>query len=151
MPLHVYILELQCQLYIYCLLQFPGIPSRQTRGPICYTCAKQQSAEQCDVIAMCGIDSVYDKTCLKRQLKKKTKMFFNIDYRLMQVKSIAECPKGSKGSILQCFRPSLSYNLSLRFFVLSFFERLLKTGLLYYSLTSLSSTISFLKNEDFSC
>ena len=33
------------------------------------------------------------------------------DYRLMQVKSIAEC---SKGSILQNFRPSLNYNLSLR-------------------------------------
>ena len=30
---------------------------------------------------------------------------------LMQVKSIAEC---SKGSILQYFRPSLSYHLSLR-------------------------------------
>ena len=32
------------------------------------------------------------------------------DYRLMQVKSIAEC---SKGSILQNFRPSLNYNLSI--------------------------------------
>ena len=32
-------------------------------------------------------------------------------YRLMQVKSIAEC---SKGSILQYFRPSLSYQLSFR-------------------------------------
>ena len=38
-------------------------------------------------------------------------MVFNTDYRLMQVKSIAEC---SKGSILQYFRPSLSYQLSLR-------------------------------------
>ena len=36
----------------------------------------------------------------------------NTDYRLMQVERInAEC---SKGSILQYFRPSLSYNLSLR-------------------------------------
>ena len=34
-----------------------------------------------------------------------------INYHLMQVKSIAEC---SKGSILQYFRPSLSYQLSLR-------------------------------------
>ena len=33
------------------------------------------------------------------------------NYRLMQVKNIAEC---SKGSILQYFRPSLSYHLSLR-------------------------------------
>ena len=43
----------------------------------------------------------------------------------MQVKSIAEC---SMGSILQYFGPSLSYHLSLRFFVLSFFEWPLKTG-----------------------
>ena len=38
-------------------------------------------------------------------------MVFKSDYCLMQVKSIAEC---SKGSILQYFRPSLSYHLSLR-------------------------------------
>ena len=40
----------------------------------------------------------YSKTCHKRPLKKKTKMFFKTDYRVMQVKSIAEC---STGSILQ--------------------------------------------------
>ena len=60
----------------------------------------------------------YSKTCLKRPLKKKTKkaatqkedqkLVFEIDYCLMQVKSIAEC---SRGSILQYFRPSLSYYL----------------------------------------
>ena len=38
-------------------------------------------------------------------------LVFNSNYRLMQVKSIAEC---SKGSILPHFRPSLSYHLSLR-------------------------------------
>ena len=38
-------------------------------------------------------------------------MVFKTNYRLMQVKSIAEC---SKGSILHNFRPSLSYHLSLR-------------------------------------
>ena len=38
-------------------------------------------------------------------------MVFNTDYHLMQVKIIAEC---SKGSILQYFRPSLSYHLSLK-------------------------------------
>ena len=37
----------------------------------------------------------------------------------MQVKRIPEC---SKGSILQYFRPSLSYHLSLRYLVLSIFE-----------------------------
>ena len=38
-------------------------------------------------------------------------MVFKTEYRLIQVKSIAEC---SKGSILQYFRSSLSYQLSLR-------------------------------------
>ena len=38
-------------------------------------------------------------------------MVFKTNYGLIQVKSIAEC---SKGSILQYFRPSLSYQLSLR-------------------------------------
>ena len=38
-------------------------------------------------------------------------MFFNTNYCLMQVKSIAEC---SKGRILQYFQRSLSYHLSLR-------------------------------------
>ena len=44
----------------------------------------------------------------------KTENWFQAvtNYRLMQVRSIAEC---SKGSILQYFRPSLSYILSLRF------------------------------------
>ena len=37
----------------------------------------------------------------------------------MQVKSIEEC---GKGSILQYFRPSLSYHLSFKIFVLSIFE-----------------------------
>ena len=33
---------------------------------------------------------VYNKTCVKRPLSKRPKMFFKTDYRLMQVKSIAE-------------------------------------------------------------
>ena len=39
------------------------------------------------------------------------KLVFNTDYRLMQVRSIAEC---SKGSILQYCRPTLSYHFPLR-------------------------------------
>ena len=38
-------------------------------------------------------------------------MVFKTDYLLMQVESVAEC---SKGSTLQYFRPSSSYQLSLR-------------------------------------
>ena len=47
---------------------------------------------------------LYSKTCLSGHSKEKT------SYRLMKVKSIAEC---SKGIILQSFWPSLSYHLSL--------------------------------------
>ena len=62
----------------------------------------------------------------------------------MQVKSIAEC---SKGSILQYVRPSISYHLSLIYYLLllngrlrqvllyfSIIEWLLKTGLVYVSI-----------------
>ena len=40
----------------------------------------------------------YIKTCVKQPLTKGPKMVFKTDCRLMQVKSIAEC---FKGSILQ--------------------------------------------------
>ena len=78
------------------------------------------------------------KTCLKRPLKKYQKLVFKNNYHLMQVKNIAEC---SKGSILQYFRPSLSYHLSFRSlfclffeFVLSFFEWLFYTGFTVYNI-----------------
>ena len=58
----------------------------------------------------CLLHSIYSKTCLKWQLKKDQKLVFKTDYRLMQVKSIAEC---SKRSILQYFEHSLSYHLYL--------------------------------------
>ena len=57
------------------------------------------------------------KTCLKRLLSKIRKSVFNTSYRFLQVKSIAEC---SKGSIMQYFGPSFSYLLSSRPLFLSF-------------------------------
>ena len=52
------------------------------------------------------------KTCVKNGHSQNDQiMVFKTDYRLMQVKNIAEC---SKGSILQYFRPSLNYLLSFR-------------------------------------
>ena len=51
------------------------------------------------------------KSCLRGHSKKKTKIVFKTDYHLMQVKNIAEF---SPWSILQYFRPSLSYHLPLR-------------------------------------
>ena len=50
---------------------------------------------------------------------KKQKMVFKTNYRLMQVKRIVEC---SKGTILQYFRPSLGYYLSLRSLFCLFFH-----------------------------
>ena len=70
-------------------------------------------------------------------------MVFKTYYRLMQVKSIADC---SKGSILQYFRPSLCYHLLIKIFVLSIFEWPLKTGFtvgsnLFVTLTGISSSV----------
>ena len=57
-------------------------------------------------IHICMLTADYTvKPVLSGHLKKKT------NYRLMQVKSIAEC---SKGSILQSFWPSLNYHLIFR-------------------------------------
>ena len=55
-------------------------------------------------------------------------MVFKTNYHLMQVKSIVEC---SKGSILQYFRPSLSYHLSIRYLCCLFLSGRLRQGLLY--------------------
>ena len=74
-----------------------------------------------ELVGLGGIDAAkYSKTCVKWPLPKDQILVFKTNYdRLMQVKSIAEC---SKGSILQYFRPSLSYRLSLRSFVCLLFE-----------------------------
>ena len=54
-------------------------------------------------------DASTEKNVKNGHSQKDQKLFFKTNYCSMQVKSIAEC---SKGSILQYFRPSLSYNLS---------------------------------------
>ena len=68
---------------------------------------------------------LYNKTCLKRPLSKRPKLFFKTNYQLMQIKSIAEC------SLPQYFRPSLSYNLSLRSSFCLFLSGRLRQVLLY--------------------
>ena len=55
-------------------------------------------------------NSFNSKTCVKWSLSKDLKLVFKTNYCLMQVKSIAECSL----AILQYFRPSLCYHLSLR-------------------------------------
>ena len=78
------------------------------------------------------------KPVLSGRSKKKT------NYRLMPVKSIAEC---SKGSILQYFRPSLSYLLLLRSFVLSFLSGCLRHVLLYW-LSTVTCSFCFVEFVD---
>ena len=65
------------------------------------------------------------KPVLSGHPKRTPKLDFNSDYRLMQVKSIAEC---SKGSILQYFWPSLELPFVITICVLYIFEWPLKTG-----------------------
>ena len=75
-----------------------------------------------------GIMSTYSKTCVKQPLSKRPKLVFTTNYRLMKVKSIAEC---SKGSILQYFWLSLSYHLSLRYLFCLFLSGRFTQVLLY--------------------
>ena len=76
------------------------------------------------------IKFVYSKTCVKRPLSKRPKKVFKTNYRLMQVKSIAEC---SKGSIMQCFRLSLKNHMSLRSLFCLFLSGRFTQVLLYAS------------------
>ena len=72
------------------------------------------------------VDTV--KPVLSGHSKRRQKLVFKTDYRLMQVKSIAEC---SKGSILQYFRPSSSYYLSLKSLFCLFLNGRFRQVLLY--------------------
>ena len=86
----------------------------------------------------------YSKNFVKRSLLKDRKLIFKTNYRLMQVKGIAECSKGiaecSKGSN----RPSLSYRLSFRSLFCLFLSSRLRQVLLYTLLTKGQSYCSVL-------
>ena len=58
-------------------------------------------------------------------------MVFKTNYRLMQVKSIAECSKGEHSAILSTF---IKIPFAIKTFVLSFFEWPLKTDFTVYPL-----------------
>ena len=73
------------------------------------------------------------KPVLSDHSRRRPKLVFKTDLRLMQVKSIAEC---SNGSILQYFRPSLSYLLSLRSLFCLFLSGHLRQVLLYMTMYS---------------
>ena len=72
---------------------FPGI-----RTP----CPHSGSAHMLEfVLGPCFV--MYSKTCVKRPLLKRQKMVFKTDYRLMQVKGIAEMLQGERSAILSTF------------------------------------------------
>ena len=90
---------------------------------VCVLMPFPKSAKNLSMIWDCGICSAYTrffqwlktgntvKPVWNSHSRKYQNLAFKNNFRLMQVKSIAEC---SKGSILQYFRPSLGYHLSLR-------------------------------------
>ena len=59
------------------------------------------------------------KPVLSGHSKRRPKCVFKTDYRLMQVKSIAECSKGEHSAILLTF---IKLSFAIRTFVLSIFE-----------------------------
>ena len=61
----------------------------------------------------------YSKTCVKRPLSKRPKFVLETNYRLMQVKSIIECPKRRIFAILLSF---IKLPFVTKIFVLFIFE-----------------------------
>ena len=78
------------------------------------------------------ITCMYSKTCVKRTLSKRPQLVFNANYRLMQVKSIAECSKGHS-AILFTF---IKLQFVIKIFELSIFKWPLKTGFTVHSCES---------------
>ena len=72
---------------------------------------------------------MYSKTCLKRPLKKNTKIGFQYRYSLDAGQRYCRMLQGEHSAY---FRPPISYHLSLGPLFLSFFEWPLKTGLTIY-------------------
>ena len=68
----------------------------------------------------------YSNTCVKRPSQKDRKLVFKSNYRLMQVKSIAECYNGEHSAILSTF---IKLPFVIKTFVLSIFERQFYTGI----------------------
>ena len=79
----------------------------------------------------------YSKTCVKRPLSKRPQIGFQDQFSLNAGQSIAEC---SKWSILQYFRPSLSYHLSKRS-LFCLFLRSRSTQVILYSNISFHGTV----------
>ena len=74
------------------------------------------------------IVSNYSKTCVKRPLSKRQKMVFKTDYRIMQVKVIAECYPLENPAILSTF---INLPFAIKTFVLFILSGCFTQGLLY--------------------
>ena len=94
------------------LLQpYPVYASSKGSGEYVHACKLVSSSLLADVISTkISCTGQYSKISVKWPLQIYQNLVYKTNYCLMQVKSIAEC---SKGSILQYFQPSLSYYLSL--------------------------------------
>ena len=78
-----------------------------------------------------GLLYYYSKTCIKQSLSKRPKIGFQDQLSLNAVQKYCRM---LKGSILQYFRPSLSYHLSLRSLFCLFFSGRFTQVLLYINL-----------------
>ena len=65
-----------------------------------------------------ALKNIFSKTCAKRTLSKRPKMFFKTNYRFMQVKSVAECSM-EHSAILSTF---IKLSFVIKIFALSIFE-----------------------------
>ena len=94
----------QCSISMFYNIHFENVQSIQLYDS--WKCSKNGSSTSLELFkdtVSSGNFINYSKICVKPTLSKRLKMVFKTDYRLMQVKSIAEC---SKVSILQYFGPS---------------------------------------------
>ena len=76
---------------------------------------------------------IYSKSCVKRPLLKRPKIGSKTYYRLVQVKSIAECSKGEHSAILLTFIDLKKLPFVIKIFALSIFEWPFCTGFTVYS------------------
>ena len=72
--------------------------------------------------------SKISKTCLKRPFSKRPNMVFKTNFRLMLVKSVAECSKGEHSAILSTF---IKLPFVIKIFVLYILSGRLRQVLLY--------------------
>ena len=87
---------------------------------------------------------VYSKTCVKQQLSNSQKIGFQDQFLLNAGQMYCRC---SKGSILQNFRPSLSYHLSLRSLFCLFLSGRFTQVLLYLYFLAIAMVISYGSEE----